>query len=175
MKKLFFVALTAAASLCISAATLKTISPIDGTVVPTLTDPQKAFVTMPLKERREKFRDKDYRKNTLALPAEKVDGKERKSWWPKTTRLEWDGPQGAEYTVKVCEAATGKLAYEATLKDKFTYIDNLKIATDYKWVVTAGEQTVSSTFKTEDVVPRIIRFPGVPNVRDLGGYIGLNG
>lgn len=157
------------------ATSLKTISPADGITVPTLTDSQKAFVTMPLNERREKFRDKDYRKSVLALPAEKVDGKERKSWWPKTTRLEWDGPDGAECTVKVCEAATGKLAYEATLKDKFTYIDNLKIATGYRWTVTAGGETVSSTFKTEDVVPRIIRFPGVPNVRDLGGYVGLNG
>lgn len=176
MKKLSLIAaLATLTTLGAFAAPLKTISPADGTVVPTLTDSQKAFVTMPLQERREKFRDKNYRKDVLALPAEKVDGKERKSWWPKTTRLEWNGPEGAEYTVKVIEATTGKLAYEATLKDRFAYVDNLKIATDYKWSVTAGGETVSSTFKTEDIAPRIIRFPGVPNVRDIGGYIGLDG
>ena len=175
MKKLVLASLSLLTALGTFASDLKIVSPADGTVVPTLTESQKAYVTMPLKERRAKFRDENYRKKILALPAEKVNGKERKSWWPKTTRLEWDGKDGAEYTVKVIESSTGKLAFEKSLKEKFTFVDNLKIATDYKWTVSSGNETITSTFKTEDVVPRILRFPGVPNVRDLGGYIGLNG
>lgn len=175
MKNLMFFAVFALSSIVTFSNPLKIVSPNEGALVPTLTESQKAYVTMPLKERRAKFRDENYRKKILALPAEKVDGKERRSWWPKTTRLEWSGPDGVEYVVKVVEASSGKLAFEKTLKEKFTYVDNLKIATDYKWTVTTGNETISSTFKTEDIVPRILRFPGVPNVRDLGGYMGLNG
>lgn len=175
MKKIICLVLFGFNAIVAFSSSLKVVAPSDGAIMPTLTESQKAFVTMPLKERREKFRQKEYRSNVLAKPAEVINGKERKTWWPKTTRLEWEGPDGAEYTVKVLEASTGKLAFEKTLKEKFTYVDNLKIATDYKWTVTAGNETVSSSFKTEDVLPRILRFPGVPNVRDLGGYMGLNG
>ena len=175
MKKIICLVLFGFNAIVAFSSSLKVVAPSDGAIMPTLTESQKAFVTMPLKDRREKFRQKEYRSNVLAKPAEVVEGKERKTWWPKTTRLEWEGPDGAEYTVKVLEASTGKLAFEKTLKEKFTYVDNLKIATDYKWTVTAGNETVSSSFKTEDVLPRILRFPGVPNVRDLGGYMGLNG
>lgn len=175
MKKLIFLVTFGLSSIVAFSSSLKIVSPSDGAIVPTLTESQKAFVTMPLKERREKFRQKEYRSNVLAKPAEVINGKERKTWWPKTTRLEWSGPDGAEYVVKVVEASSGKLAFEKTLKEKFTYVDNLKIATDYKWTVSSGNETTTSTFKTEDIVPRILRFPGVPNVRDLGGYMGLNG
>lgn len=175
MKKLIFLVTFGLSSIVAFSSSLKIVSPSDGAIVPTLTESQKAFVTMPLKERREKFRQKEYRSNVLAKPAEVINGKERKTWWPKTTRLEWDGPDGAEYVVKVVEASSGKLAFEKTLKEKFTYVDNLKIATDYKWTVSSGNDSITSTFKTEDIVPRILRFPGVPNVRDLGGYMGLNG
>jgi hypothetical protein len=80
MKNLLLISLSVLTIFSASAASLKTVSPADAAVVPTLTGPQKSFVTMPLDERREKFRDKDFRKSVLALPAEKVDGKERKSW-----------------------------------------------------------------------------------------------
>ena len=63
MKNLLLISLYALTALTIfsaSAASLKTVSPADAAVVPTLTDPQKSFVTMPLDERREKFRDKDW-------------------------------------------------------------------------------------------------------------------
>jgi protein-tyrosine phosphatase len=175
MKKLIFLVTFGLSSIVAFSSSLKIVSPSDGAIVPTLTESQKAFVTMPLKDRREKFRQKEYRSNVLAKPAEVINGKERKTWWPKTTRLEWDALDGAEYVVKVVEASTGKLAFEKTLKEKFTYVDNLKIATDYKWTVSSGNDSITSTFKTEDIVPRILRFPGVPNVRDLGGYMGLNG
>lgn len=175
MMKLIFLVTFGLSSIVAFSSSLKIVAPSDGAIVPTLTESQKAFVTMPLKERREKFRQKEYRSNILAKPAEVINGKERKTWWPKTTRLEWDGLDGAEYVVKVVEASTGKLAFEKTLKEKFTYVDNLKIATDYKWTVSSGNDSITSTFKTEDIVPRILRFPGVPNVRDLGGYMGLNG
>lgn len=175
MKKLIFLVTFGLSSIVAFSNSLKIVAPSDGAIVPTLTESQKAFVTMPLKDRREKFRQKEYRSNVLAKPAEVINGKERKTWWPKTTRLEWSGPDGAEYVVKVVEASSGKLAFEKTLKEKSIYVDNLKIATDYKWTVSSGNDSITSTFKTEDIVPRILRFPGVPNVRDLGGYMGLNG
>ena len=54
-------------------------------------------------------------------------------------------------------------------------LDNLEIAASYEWTVEGDGDSGKGTFKTEDRAPRLIRYPGVPNVRDFGGYIGLGG
>ena len=175
MKKILL-ALCVFAGVASFAAPLKIVSPAAGSVQPTLTEGQKKYATMPQDERRKNFCQKDFRQKVMGFPAEKIEGHKRAASWPKMTRLEWTGgDEGCEYAVKVVEASTGKLAYENTVKDNFVYIDNLKLATEYKWTVTAGKETAESTFKTEDIPPRIVRINGVGNVRDIGGYIGLGG
>ncbi len=50
------------------AAPVELLEPSDGAVVPTLTDPQKAYLAMPRDERRGKFANASYRRNEMGLP-----------------------------------------------------------------------------------------------------------
>lgn len=59
-------------------------------------------------------------------------------------------------------------------------IDNLKLDQDYEWSITAvaGDKEVQSNeskFKTEEGIVRFINVDGLSNVRDCGGYTGLDG
>ncbi len=174
MHKLIFAAtLFYTCALCAAPVTL--LEPAAGATVPTLTDAQKAYVSMPLEERRAKFADKEFRAKEMGLPAEIVGGKARKASWPRSTRLAWKDATAREYAVKVVEAATGAFVFETVTKTNAVHVDNLKVATEYKWTVTADGESAATSFKTEAVPPRLIRFPGVPNMRDIGGYIGLDG
>ena len=166
-------ALTALSSL----AAIRTIEPADGATVPLLTDAQKAYIMMPTAERREKFANQPFRSKVMGLPAEQVPGeaKKREAYWPKTVRLAWEGADDAEYQVRVRDAKKGVVVIDQTVKGNELYIDNLEIAAEYEWGVKRGSDTGRGKFKTEDVAPRLIRYPGVPNVRDFGGRIGLGG
>ena len=173
--KLCFAA-AALAAIPVSAA-IEIVAPAPGSTVPLLTDSQKAYLTLPTAERREKFASSSFRKKKMGLPAEKVPGEEkaREAYWPKTVRLAWKGAEGVEYRVVVRSAKKGETVVDEKVKGSELYIDNLEIATDYKWVVVGGGDNGKGTFRTEDAVPRLVRYPGVPNVRDLGGRIGLGG
>ena len=176
MKNLMFLS---AAVLAVSSAfaDLSITAPADGATVPLLTDAQKAYLAMPRAERRVKFADHDFRKKEMGLPAETVEGekKSREAYWPKTVKLAWTAKDGAECTVSVKDAKTGACVYEGTVKGGSVNIDNLEIAAEYEWTVSGGGETATAKFRTEDVAPRLVRFPGVPNVRDLGGRVGLGG
>ena len=59
-------------------------------------------------------------------------------------------------------------------------ITNLKVGKNYAWSITAiaGEKqhnSVESYFSTKDGVARFIDIDGLSNVRDCGGWTGLNG
>lgn len=61
-----------------------------------------------------------------------------------------------------------------------TTITNLKVGKDYSWSITAiaGEKQHSSRhsdFSTKDGVARFINIDGLSNVRDCGGWTGLDG
>ncbi|MBO7722106.1 MAG: tyrosine-protein phosphatase [Kiritimatiellae bacterium] len=156
---------------------IKIIEPTAGAVVPVLTDAQKAYVSMDRQTRREKFADAEYRSKEMGLPAETVPGakKPREAYWPKTVRLAWEAKDGVEYRVAVRDTAKGTVVVDEKAKCGELYIDNLEIAASYEWTVEGDGDSGKGTFKTEDRAPRLIRYPGVPNVRDLGGYIGLGG
>ncbi|MBR4258732.1 MAG: tyrosine-protein phosphatase [Kiritimatiellae bacterium] len=160
-----------------NAAEIKTVEPAEGAVVPLLTDAQKAYIAMPTAERREKFASQSFRSKVMGLPAEKVPGEEKKreAYWPKTVRLAWEGAGDAECQVRVKDAKKGVVVIDQTVKGNELYIDNLEIAAEYEWGVKCGDETARGKFKTEDIAPRLIRYPGVPNVRDFGGRIGLGG
>ena len=176
MKNLMFLS---AALLAVSPAfaDLSITAPADGTTVSLLADAQKAYLAMPRAERRVKFADRDYRKNEMGLPAETVAGTKetRMAYWPKTVRLAWTAKDGAACTVSVKDAKTGACVYEGTVKGGSMDIDNLEIAAEYEWTVVCGDEKATAQFRTEDTPLRLVRFPGVPNVRDLGGRMGLGG
>ena len=163
---------------CANAATIKTIEPAEGAVVPLLTDAQKSYLDMSNDSRREKFVDANFRRNVMGHPAEQVPGekKAREVYWPKTVRLAWEPVGGVdEYKVTVKDAKSGATVFEQSVKGASVNIDNLEIAAEYAWTVSGGGATGRGKFKTEDRAPRLVRFPGVPNVRDIGGWIGLDG
>ena len=157
-------------------AEIKIVEPAPGAVVPLLTDAQKAYVSLDRQGRREKFADPKFRK-VMGLPAELVPGekKAREAYWPKTVRLAWEAKGGVEYRVRVRDAAKGAVVIDEKTVGGELRIDNLEIAASYEWTVEGGGDSGKGMFKTEDKAPRLVRFPGVPNVRDLGGYIGLGG
>ena len=177
MKKLMIVG--AAALVAWSAfAEVRIVAPEKGAVVPLLTSAQKAYLTLPRAERREKFADGHFRDKEMGRPAEVVAGgrHDRETYWPKTVRLVWDSTKdGVECHLVVKSVKTGACVWDAQVKGGVANVDNLEIATEYEWTVSDGEGSASSRFVTEDMAPRLIRYPGVPNVRDLGGRIGLNG
>lgn len=158
-------------------AAIEITSPAQGSVVPLLTDSQKAYFALPTAERRESFATWSFRQKKMGLPAEQVPGeaKKREAYWPKTVRLAWKGAEGVEYRVVVRSAKNGETVIDEKVAGCELHIDNLEIATDYKWVVIGGGDNGKGAFRTEDAAPRLVRYPGVPNVRDLGGRIGLGG
>ena len=149
--------------------------PADRAIVPLLTDAQKAYVLMPTAERRDRFASASFRRGQMGLPVEKCDGESRQAWWPKTVRLSWKADPGVTNTVRLTEKGASGPLVEREVVGGTLVVDNLKIATEYVWSVSNGAESASRTFVTEDLAPRLISDPHVPNARDLGGRIGIDG
>ncbi len=153
-------------------ASLKLLTPAENAVVPTLSDGQKAYLTLPRAERIKKFADAKYRPKMRAL-----------GYYPKPLELSWTNaaPETAATAQKVelFRATDGQCVFTTNFVSDAPYgsilVDNLEIARPYEWKVTIGKATATGHFTTEDMAPRLIRLPGVPNVRDLGGRVGLDG
>lgn len=146
------------------AASLNLVAPQDGAIVPTLSDGQKAYLTMP----------RDERVAFFANPAKRL-GMKLLGFYPKPVRLEWTGgAPGATYTVTVAREPDGKVFFAQTGTNTCVDVFNLEIARTYTWRVTGGGE-LTAKFSTEAMAPRLLRIPGIPNVRDLGGRIGLGG
>lgn len=150
-------------------------SPKDGATVPTLTEGQKSFIKMPRKRRIQAFADRRYRARMKSF-----------GYYPKPLELAWTYKSGGvptPYEVRLfkegkdpfsakCILATNIVS--ATLANCIV-VDNLEIGRNYSWEVSTGGFHTRGRFTTEDQAPRLIRLPGVPNVRDIGGRKGLDG
>ena len=144
---------------------LRLTAPADKATVATLSEGQKAYVTMPRKERVDFFANASKRKKMRAL-----------GYYPQPLKLVWEGiPTGTKAEVSVYRLPDRTRVFHVETTEKSVQVDNLEIARDYEWRVTANGKSQAATFRTEDIAPRLIRIPGVPNVRDLGGRIGLGG
>ncbi len=162
MKNLLFT--LSLSPLLLAAAPLTLVSPENGATMPTLSDGQKAYLHMPRAERVEYFASKSKRKEMKAL-----------GYYPQPIVLAWKGGRpGATYKVVVKRVPDGKVFYTFEGTNTSVKVDNLEIARNYEWTVSGGGE-LAAKFSTEDQAPRLIRVPGVPNVRDLGGRIGRNG
>ena len=83
---------------------------------------------------------------------------------------------GKTYTVRVSESLDMRDAITLTVSEMRAEVYNLKIGTQYYWQVESGDvQSLVHTFTTEDGYPRFIKMDGVSNVRDIGGYVTLDG
>ncbi|MBQ5793797.1 MAG: tyrosine-protein phosphatase [Clostridia bacterium] len=98
---------------------------------------------------------------------------------PLPVRLAWtdaNASAGKVYTVSICEREDMQSAMELTVEDTFADVYNLKVGTQYYWQVRAdGVTSLVHTFTTESEYPRFIKLDGVSNVRDIGGYVTLDG
>lgn len=151
---------------------LRLIAPTNGEIVPLLNEKQKEFLDMSRADRVSAYTNATFR-TALKKEAGEIQ---------KPLVLEWEGDApggvGTVFTVEVRRRKDGLPVFRADTTDRHVIIDNLEIACEYDWTVWArGLETVSAagSFKTEDRPPRLIRGGKVPNVRDLGGRIGLGG
>ena len=149
------------------------VAPAEGTVVPLLNERQRTFLSMPHEERISAYSNEAFRAELRKTAGDR----------PKPVRLEWDGGDatgGARtvYTVEVRRRPDGTPVFRADTVGTSVEVDNLEIAREYEWTVHAnafGHAAATGTFRTEDRAPRLIDGGAVPNVRDLGGRVGLGG
>jgi len=146
--------------------------PAENAVVPTLTDGQKAFFRLSDDARRKGENDAQTRARWLET-----------GWHPQPVVFVWDGFKTRKCRVRfriwreeddVCVCDTNFL-YLTT--GRFEW-DNFRVGTAYRWgldVTGIAKGSVRGRFVTEDATPRLVRVPGVPNVRDLGGWTTRDG
>ena len=167
MKKALAIAL---AMVCGAALAVELMLPGDGATVPLLSEGQKAFFDSSDAERMSKAGDAVYRADLLAL-----------GWYPQPVVFVWTGINSRKERLHfriwredddVCVCDTN-FVYLTT--GRFEW-DNFMVGCRYRWSVdVAGKGSATGSFFTEDRPPRLIRLPGVPNVRDLGGWRTADG
>jgi len=140
---------------------LKTTIPIDGGTVPLLSPEQKLYVDMTRARRIKYFADKVSR-----------GAMQDAGYYPMSVTLKCVCPSENEHTFTVSESANFENAITFNTERPNVALYNLKIAQKYYWKNCRGDVF---EFTTEDKAPRLLKIDGVPNVRDLGGRIGLNG
>ena len=163
----FWLGLLLAVPGILSALEIALASPRDGATVPLLNDAQKAFLALPRGERIAFFSDAEKRKQLV-----------KAGYWPRPVYFQWtatDAPDGTKYRVLVSERPDMSAPVAVTGENGKAKLYNLMLGRTYYWQVeatTADGATIKSavrSFTTESQAPRLLRFPNVPNVRDLGG------
>ncbi len=174
-------------------------APRDGAVVPLLSDAQKSYLDLPAAERREKFRDAEFRKTMKEwgdrpLPVllrgspGSIPGSPKPSLVIALHRTGVPGRPSLGIPFDDRTVGTNGSERSGAARSDDIAWPNLEIGTEYEWEVeTAVEDppgsgfhsplTRSKTFRfrTEDRAPRLLHVPGVPNARDFGGWRGLGG
>ncbi|MBR5837445.1 MAG: tyrosine-protein phosphatase, partial [Victivallales bacterium] len=146
-------------------------APKEGAVMRLLHTVQKKYVFMPHDERIAYFAD-----------AKKREEMKSQGYHPKTVTLQWNSVADnvKSYQVVISEKKDFVPAIAVAVTEPKLELNNLKIAMTYYWKVTAITDNGSfdspvATFATEEKAPRLLKINGVPNVRDLGGRVGLDG
>ena len=93
---------------------------------------------------------------------------------PVPVKLKWKG-NAKEYQVSVRRLPDGKVVLDQTVATNCVEVDSLDIATEWEWTVSAVKDRLVSRFRTEDLLPRLVRMTGSNNCRDIGGRRGLGG
>ncbi|MDD6728190.1 MAG: tyrosine-protein phosphatase [Eubacteriales bacterium] len=99
---------------------------------------------------------------------------------PQETVFQWvyNGELGPddEFVINVSENKNMSDSFTYTTNQESCIVYNLKIAQDYYWTVSIGDETSEvAHFTTEDSAPRNIYIDGITNVRDLGGRVNEDG
>ena len=98
---------------------------------------------------------------------------------PVPVTLTWtdeNAAEGKSYTVLLSKNRDLSDALEITVNQTSAQIEHLNVGTTYYWQVRSGdESSFVQVFTTEDGYPRFVRLDGVSNVRDIGGYVTVDG
>ena len=142
---------------------LEATVPEDGEVVPL----QHNFCSRWLKksdaERRADLENPEFRKEMKSAGS-----------LPRPVRLAWLGGDG-DSRVVIARTSDGKVVVDERVLGNDFVVENLEANCEYKWTCRSLGLETSSTFRTADAFPRQLHWPGVKNVRDLGGRVGLGG
>lgn len=149
---------------------IRLVMPTDGATVPLLRPLHKEWMLMPRGARVAATRDVEgWRKR---MTDAEVGGHH-----PLPVRLEWscvhrDGRKcPGTYAVEVMKRRDGSMFFSAeNLKTNVVNLWNLEIGEEYTWCVWCGQESRGGRFFTESQAPRILRWDGVGNVRDHGGW-----
>lgn len=148
------------------ALAVELVAPREGETVETIRPEVKAYLDLPFATRRDwRFSPDTPAKAMLRTVKDKA----------KPIRFVWEGEKGP-YRMSVVRLPDGREFFSTnTTVSSVEISGRLEIARQWKWTVSEGAASVSGMFYTEDRAPRIVSWPGVPNVRDIGGRLGLNG
>ncbi len=125
-------------------------------------------------DKQTKFLNGNYRKVSRY-----ANGKKEKSH-PVPIVFEWAYERAqsgvTQYTLCISEAPDMQNAMSCITGEQSISVYNLKIATTYYWTVAAdGVTSAVAEFQTADASPRNLYVDGITNVRDLGGWMTVNG
>ena len=156
------------AACAVAADALTVIAPVSNSVVSLHTPAQELFLRLSDSERRALISDMDRSRAAL----------HRIGWWPDPVKVRWSDARADSYSLEVLDGE--KLVFSTNGLGSCGFdVWNLEIARTYRIRVRAccGESTnvAATVFVTGDKAPRIMRLASIPNIRDLGGRIGLNG
>ena len=128
-----------------------------------LTAGQRAYFALDRKAREDAFSNRVFRASMRAIGDR-----------PNPVVLDWAEGK-PPYAVDV--TADGRIVWSVVTPLRAAEVFNLEIAGEYAWEArdANGQRVGGGAFRTADEAPRILNVPGVPNMRDLGGRIGLGG
>lgn len=145
-------------------AQLEIVEPASNAVVSLLTPAQELFLRLPPSARRTLIADRKQGRPYL----------NRVKWWPEPVHVKWTDAGTGPYSLKILRDGEEVFATNGLEQCHFD-VWNLEVAREYRIRVSGGATAVESTFRTSDHAPRLLRIDSIPNVRDLGGRIGLDG
>ena len=162
LRSVFSIALSY--SMLVSAAfALELVSPKEGEEFCAMKPEHRAFLELDSDGRRARFLDAAWRA--------RITEKDIAST-PLPLELAWRGGRGP-YDVEV--TLGDRTVFATNLMESTVKVWNLEIAREYTWTVCVDGAHARGHFRTRDMAPRIMYVPDVPNIRDLGGRIGLGG
>jgi len=162
--------LVAALSVFAYADALTILQPREGDVVETLSKRQREYLAKPLAERTKIFADEGQR--AILRIDENVPTPTLVSW-------RWQG-DGVPPTFTLVVSRNGVPVQFRKTREQYVFLDNFEIGADYVLTLYAkvGDEVRAKAerrFSTASMPPRLLRAPGVRNLRDLGGRVGLGG
>lgn len=164
MKRITLTTFLAAMAAIPASADLRTVEPVENVPVPLMSKAKKSYLTMPREERRAKFADAKFRREMAA------DGCK-----PEKVKFAWEGGE-APFDVRIARADDGCEFLRTNLAGRAFSVGGFEIGKGYRWTVADSSGAVAKgAFATEALAPRFLDGGKVPNVRDLGGRVGLGG